>query len=676
VLQHPTRRFALVLACLAVPGLAAVSCGAAQAGLHVVVSGNLIAGQDYDQLSVEVARASDAKSLAVETAQGSELRLPMSFNFVSGPTTPAGTELTVTARALHAGAMVSTASGKATLALKEGALLELTLPPVAQLLDAGDDAGFDGGDVDAGPVDAGPVDAGPVDAGPVDAGPVDAGQDGGNDAGPLDAGPRDGGPDAGPDAGVDGGADAGPPWGLGVSCALNGDCLSGRCVDGRCCNSTCGAACDACNVPGSLGICAPSPLSSAGVPSCAPYVCDGTSVTCPTACTADTQCDATHYCRTANPRICTLKKANGLTCTGSAQCLQGNCIDSYCCNSACVGACNACNLTGALGVCTLQASTYSATCSPYRCTGTTETCKSTCTVDADCAPGNYCAGTACVAKKAPGAGCLGANECAAPANCVDGVCCSSACAGPCDVCNKVGSVGTCTLSSSTDLGTPSCAPYTCSGTSNLCGTTCAGGGCASGVPCSTTGVCMLKLDTLQDNFNAAGLNAAKWVTLQTGDATVAVVGASLRLAASIDGGYASVTSVLPYDGTSSWAKVELPSAGDQGLASLTVVFAVKRGPGDRVAFTVQNGIVSAEQMLDGGTAALNSLAYVPAGMRFLRIRELGGTTYFEYSADGVSYSMMTSAPNPIPMGEVYPELGAGSGLESNAWVVTFDNFNL
>ncbi|HZN95203.1 MAG TPA: hypothetical protein VFB81_20975, partial [Myxococcales bacterium] len=65
---------------------------------------------------------------------------------------------------------------------------------------------------------------------------------------------------------------------------------SNTCVDGRCCNNPCGSACDACDVPGFLGQCRTAPLGRLGNPSCAPYACNGSSITCPTSCTSDAGC--------------------------------------------------------------------------------------------------------------------------------------------------------------------------------------------------------------------------------------------------------------------------------------------------------------------------------------------------------------------------------------------------
>ncbi|MHB8879334.1 MAG: hypothetical protein ACYC8T_37035 [Myxococcaceae bacterium] len=634
--------------------LVAGACRKPQAGLHVTVSGGLVVGRDFDRLSVEVARASDSSSLAIETAEGAGLHgLPMTFNFVSGPGTPAGTEVRVSARAFWGGEPVSLAEGRATLAGGDGASLELLLP-ARVVPDGGEDAGFDGGEPDGGEPDGGP------DGG-------DAGQDAG----------WDGGIDGGPDAGIDAGTDAGTPGSLGWPCSAGSQCNSNICADGVCCSTACTGSCNACNLSGSAGTCSLTPALSPGNPSCAPYLCSGTAGACPTQCLADSECAATHYCRTTGQKTCIPRKANGQGCGASRECLSTFCVEGFCCDSSCGSNCDACNFAGSEGTCTNQPSSFSTpTCLPYRCSGTSAACGTTCTSDANCGSGAYCLAPNCLPTKNNGTSCTQARECTS-GNCVDGTCCNSTCANPCDACNRAGNLGSCVSVPQTAPGSPSCAPYSCSGTSAFCATSCtAGGGCASGIPCSSTGVCMTKLATFGDDFND-NLVSGRWRLVQSGGAVVREQNAELQLfTAFTSGSYAGVTSQAPYDALASSATVELPSAGNQSLPTLQVVFAVKHSALDRVAITVEGNTLVADAVVDGGRTQLASVAYVPSLMRFLRIRESGGTTYFEYSADGGSYLPLASGANPIPLGEVYPELGAAtSAPEASGTTVIFDNFN-
>ena len=186
---------------------------------------------------------------------------------------------------------------------------------------------------------------------------------------------------------------------------------------------------------------------------------------------------------------------------------------------------------------------------------------------------------------------------------------------------------------------------------------------------------MSKLSTLTDDFDDNVL-ASKWTRAQLGGATALEQNARLELGTSVDAGAAAISSTIPYDALGSSAAVQMPSAGDQALASLQVRFALKQSPTYRVAFTVKGNAIASEVVADGGVTSIASIGYSPAVMRYLRIRESGGTTYFEYSLDGGVYLPHSSTPSPTWMGEVYPELGAAtSAPESSASTVLFDNFN-
>jgi hypothetical protein len=276
----------------------------------------------------------------------------------------------------------------------------------------------------------------------------------------------------------------------GGTCTTGSDCQSGLCIDGYCCNSTCSSSCDACNLSGSLGTCTVMPSGSTGSPSCAPYVCNGTSASCPGSCTSNAQCTSGTYC---SGGACVSKKLNGNTCSSANECQSGNCVDGYCCNTACGSSCDACNVSGALGTCTVvpSGSTGSPNCSPYVCNGTNASCPGSCTIDANCSTGYFCSGGACVVKKTNGSTCSGASECQS-GFCVDGYCCNGACSGSCNACNLSGNLGSCTNVSAGSAGAPSCSPYVCSGTSASCPSSCSGDSqCASGFYCSG-GTCVSK----------------------------------------------------------------------------------------------------------------------------------------------------------------------------------------
>ena len=74
----------------------------------------------------------------------------------------------------------------------------------------------------------------------------------------------------------------------------NGSCRvcgsTGGCVDGYCCNSACSGACDVCSQ--ALGATANGTctnVTGTGTPTCSPYLCNGTSPSCPPTCTTDSE---------------------------------------------------------------------------------------------------------------------------------------------------------------------------------------------------------------------------------------------------------------------------------------------------------------------------------------------------------------------------------------------------
>jgi len=319
----------------------------------------------------------------------------------------------------------------------------------------------------------------------------------------------------------------------GQSCTSAAQCASGNCVDGVCCNTSCAGGCDVCNA--TAGTCSVVAQGTAGV-GCGAYVCNGSAPSCPSTCGNDADCASGYYCGAAG--TCVARKAQGATCnqaagadcksSGCRVCSTGNCIDGYCCDSACGGSCDACNgaalgWSGAAnGACAIAPVSYagSPACAAYACNGTSATCGTTCTSDVQCATGHYCnAAGSCVPQKTQGTTCNLASDCkvagtcraCASGNCVDGYCCNVACGGQCQACDVSGALGTCvTVTGAVHVnpaistrvacgGTGDCAA-TCNGTdatackyagsSVACGTTSCTGGITTNVgTCNGSGAC-------------------------------------------------------------------------------------------------------------------------------------------------------------------------------------------
>jgi hypothetical protein len=195
----------------------------------------------------------------------------------------------------------------------------------------------------------------------------------------------------------------------------------------------------------------------------------------------------------------------GAPCTAAAVCDSGFCVDGVCCNGACGGACEACDVPPLIGNCTAVTSgpphgsrarcggsgtcagscaggsraacTFpgsSTACSAQSCSGNMlkaaascdgagacavpasstcaaslscnaagTSCLTACQRDADCvAPLPYCQGSACTAARPASVACTSDGQCQS-GHCTDGVCCDLACTDQCEACDVSGHLGTC-----------------------------------------------------------------------------------------------------------------------------------------------------------------------------------------------------------------------------------------
>ena len=61
-------------------------------------------------------------------------------------------------------------------------------------------------------------------------------------------------------------------------------------------------------------------------------------------------------------------------------------------------------------------------------------------------------------------------------------------------------------------------------------------------------------------------------------------------------------------------------------------------------------------------------------MKYLRIRESGGNTYWDYSANGIGWTNLTSASNPITVTALYVQWGIYA--DEDNYTLTVDDFNI
>jgi hypothetical protein len=341
---------------------------------------------------------------------------------------------------------------------------------------------------------------------------------------------------------------------LGGACTAATECNSGFCEEGACCAAACKGTCRSCALAGTAGTCSTIPAGQDPLGQCADSgatscgldgTCDGagacrkylagTSCTPPT-CTAASEratakCDGIGACVPGAVKACTpficgpnactttcavpadcapdftciggtcKKKSGGAACASAAECGTGFCEQGVCCDKSCAGVCQACNLAGAAGVCSMVAAgqdplnqctdqlaascgtdgacngagacrkyASGTSCAAGSCTGSTLTlaslcngtgtcvggttrpcdpflcgtggaCKSLCGANTDCTTGNLCLNTSCGKKPISGT-CTATTDCLS-GFCEQGICCATACTGICQSCAVPGKEGTC-----------------------------------------------------------------------------------------------------------------------------------------------------------------------------------------------------------------------------------------
>jgi hypothetical protein len=224
--------------------------------------------------------------------------------------------------------------------------------------------------------------------------------------------------------------------GLGYTCGTHSDgcggtincgiCSSGSCVNGQCCapdtcaslGYNCGSYSDGCGGTLDCGTCATGDTCTLGVCGCTNGVKNGTET--------DVDCGG----------VCLTKCAQGAICITNNDCSTGSCADGVCCNTACLGACQACvnaktgaatgtcaNITAGTDPDNECAATAASTC------GTTGFCSAgACAlhpVGTQCAPASCTAGVETLADTCDGAGnCVdnGTSNCVSPYVCAATTC--------------------------------------------------------------------------------------------------------------------------------------------------------------------------------------------------------------------------------------------------------------
>jgi uncharacterized delta-60 repeat protein len=188
-----------------------------------------------------------------------------------------------------------------------------------------------------------------------------------------------------------------------------------------------------------------------------------------------------------------------------------------------------------------------------------------------------------------------------------------------------------------------------------------------------------KVSSLYDNFDDDHVDPALWTTFSS-DPSIVVSEASGQAqfaATSSSSGFGEYRSVNLYDATNGFVAVEAAAVGNQTGSNVNAKLQLNPGGGTTsVGLRVTKNQLRAFDNLGGGEITLTSLPWDALAMRYWRIRETAGTTYWEYSADFQTWQTLYSTPDPLNLSSVQVKFGGGSQPGGNPGLVALDNLDI
>lgn len=163
---------------------------------------------------------------------------------------------------------------------------------------------------------------------------------------------------------------------------------------------------------------------------------------------------------------------------------------------------------------------------------------------------------------------------------------------------------------------------------------------------------MAALGTLKDLFTASALNTQAWTQFTGGSATMSYGGPGATCtfpsttSSSTDG---DVSSNTTYDLTSSFGLLNVTSVSGASAVNTDCVFRLRQNATNYVEIFYEAGTLYFSKTVAAAKTNIANVAYSASTHAWWQIRESGGTTYWETSTDGLSWTTRASEANPITL---------------------------
>lgn len=175
---------------------------------------------------------------------------------------------------------------------------------------------------------------------------------------------------------------------------------------------------------------------------------------------------------------------------------------------------------------------------------------------------------------------------------------------------------------------------------------------------------------LSDDFNDNSLDTAKW-TVYSG--TVNETGGQLQFV-PVSGTSAYLYSPNTYNLTGKQATLKIVDAGNITTGYNLHILYLWVDVNNYVWWQIySNGNIYCSKVVSGVMTDVYSNTYNANTYRYIKIREDGGTTYWDYSSDGASWTNAHSEANPITLTNVEIDFEA---IATTTTTVKLDDFNI
>lgn len=184
--------------------------------------------------------------------------------------------------------------------------------------------------------------------------------------------------------------------------------------------------------------------------------------------------------------------------------------------------------------------------------------------------------------------------------------------------------------------------------------------------------------SLIDNFNTNNLNTSLWQTTGSGTPSNQVKNVNNQIEITTTGNsgdYDYLLSIANYNLVGSYVLVKIISAGAQAANFDYLPLILQTGASNQIWWDINGSTLGAFYKVLGVQTSLKTVAYNSSVHVWLRIRELRGSIFWDYSSDGINWINFVSTTAPINVTSVQVGIGTGQFGAASADTSKTDNFN-